>query len=66
LPFKKKSRSFGPGFAYFDFILSLISNRGVPGRACKIKAEKEEEKIINSGKRLHNYLLTGVKSRNRF
>jgi hypothetical protein len=36
-------------------------DHGVPGRAFKIKAEKEEEKVINSGKRLHNYLLSGSK-----
>jgi hypothetical protein len=46
--------------------VNLNSDHGVPGRAFKIKAEKEEEKIIYSGKRLHNYLLSGVKSRNRF
>jgi hypothetical protein len=44
----------------------LHFDRGAPGRAFIIKAEKEEEKVIYSRKRLHNYLLSEVKSRNRF
>jgi len=53
---KKKSRPFGPGFAYFDLVFILLVDHGFPGRAFKIKAEKEEEKVIYAGKRLHEYL----------
>jgi hypothetical protein len=49
----------------FDLLTDSNFDHGVPGPAFKIKAKKEEEKVINSGKRLHNYLLSRVKSRNR-
>jgi len=55
----------GPGFAYFDLIVLLISDHGIPGRAFKIKAEVEKEKVKYSRKCLHNYLLSDLKSRNR-
>jgi hypothetical protein len=61
LSVKTKSRPFGPGFAYFDLILILTSDQGIPGRLFKVKAEKEKEKIIHSGKRLHIYLFIGSK-----